>query len=128
MTSEGDRDRAAHDGDREAVPERLLERHRLGRGTPQQAPEQDPQVERVDPGAEDGQQRGEEDQGRQRGQADDGQTGVGEGAQEVHREHQHRGQRQPDGQRREQHGASGGLHRRGVRRRAGATPLPVSSR
>src|SRR5690606_11941238 len=72
------------------------------------APEQAPQVVRVDPVAEEDEGGGQQDQGRRRGQQHHGDPGVGEGAQEVLREEQHGRERHRDREGGEELGAPGG--------------------
>jgi hypothetical protein len=91
---------------REPAPERRL--HAAHRAEP-------PDPARVDPGAEDGEQRGQDDQRTERGEDRDADAGVRERLQEVDREHQHRGQRGSDRDCRERDRAPGGGHRAGHR-------------
>ena len=99
---DGDRDqqRPPHHATGDAVPEALV--LGLRRSVPEDA-------ERVDPGADDGEQRRQGDDRRDHRQQHDGDAGVGERAQEVQREHEQRRERHGDGEGAERHGAPGGL-------------------
>jgi hypothetical protein len=103
--------RAAHHAAGEPVPETAL--HRLGsrRRTAEHPAQPGPQVEGVDPPSDERQAGRQHEDRRDGGHRHDAETRVGEGAQEVHREHDHGRHRQPHDERREQHGAPGGPHR-----------------
>ncbi len=66
-----------------------------------------PDVHRVDARTERGQQRRQHDERADHGEQHDSDAGVGEGAQEVQREDQQRGQRKRNGQPGEEHGPAG---------------------
>lgn len=115
----------AHDEGGHAAPRRPA----AGRVLPS-APEQTPQVQGVHPVAEEHQRGGEQDQGGGRGEQHDGDARVGEGAQEVLREDQHRGQRHGDREGGEENGPARGAQGdsdRGARRGAGGQLLTESA-
>ena len=108
--------RSAHDPDGLPVPEAVPARRRLNSAA------------LVDPGSEDGQDRGEHDHRGDRGEDHDGHTGVGERPDVRHGEQQEGGERDGDGGPAERHGAACGLHRAGqrdVHRLACGQLLPV---
>jgi len=99
---EAGQDGSAHDRVRQGVPEAAI-----GGAVAPLAPDGEP----VHPRSEDGEQRREGEDGRRRGDGDHRDACVGEGAQEVEREDQQRGQRDGHRYRAEDDGASGRLYR-----------------